>query len=215
MKSISVGLLAFFILFGSKNVTAQDWNFGLQVGVVNSGETLKTTNLPNELEKSNFEGDRIWGWQLNGFVSRAFGENFQLVAEPGFIRKGFSPNHLEEVGEFKLDYLTIPVLADIRVFGPLRLQLGPEVSYRIGFDSGIEDENYLIDWEDYFEKWDISGLIGMSYDFGPSLAVGLRYSHSITKATRFTIGDAMGQTNVYIDYYNQYLSAVIRYNFNM
>ncbi|TVR86132.1 MAG: PorT family protein [Saprospirales bacterium] len=215
MRNLCSGLIILFLLFIVKDLSAQDWKFGLQAGVVNSGVTTKTSNFPDELDKSDFEGDRIWAWQVNGVVTRTLSENFRLSAEPGYIRKGFTIDHLHNVDDFKLDYITLPILADVKIWGPLRVQIGPELSYRTGIDYGDEEGNLVIDWDDEFENWELSGLVGLSYDFNTALSLGLRYNHSVMKTTQFTLGDEMGQPNIDIDYYNQYASAVVRYNFGL
>jgi hypothetical protein len=213
MRNLCSGLIVLFLLFIVKDISAQDWKFGLQAGVVNSGATSTVTNYPDEFEEPDFNSDRIWAWQVNGVVAKNISENFQLVAEPGFIRKGYSPDYLYHVDKFQLDYLTLPLLADLRVWESLRVQVGPELSYLVGIDYGDVDDIYILDWYDDFEKWELSGLVGLSYDFSPAISFGLRYNHSVLKTNRFTLGDAMGQPNVHIDFYNQYSSAVVRYNF--
>lgn len=74
-------------------------------------------------------------------------------------------------GEFVVTYLSIPVLLNVKLAGPLWFQVGPQFSNIIG----IKDKDQLLkDAKDVFKSGDVGGVIGLQLNLA-SLRVGARY----------------------------------------
>ena len=74
-------------------------------------------------------------------------------------------------GEFVVTYLSIPVLLNVKLAGPLWFQVGPQFSNVIG----IKDKDQLLrDAKNIFKSNDVAGVIGLQLNLA-SLRVGARY----------------------------------------
>ncbi|MBS1773389.1 MAG: outer membrane beta-barrel protein [Bacteroidetes bacterium] len=65
-------------------------------------------------------------------------------------------------GEFAVTYLNIPILLNVKMFGPLTLQVGPQYSGVLG----IKDKSSLLkDTKGLIKSGDFSGVLGLQLNF--------------------------------------------------
>ncbi|HRN49573.1 MAG TPA: porin family protein [Niabella sp.] len=124
---------------------------------------------------------------VGGFIELEFGKRFGITPEVLFNQASTSLATNVDPGIFntnqakaKLNYLSIPILADIKLAGPLHLQAGPQYSILLN-----SDESIFKNGENAFKKGDFS------------LAAGLKIKASIFRlSARYLVGlDNINQIN--------------------
>jgi hypothetical protein len=204
---ITMGL----ILSSGLKLPAQDFKFGFLLG-------LGVTNacVLNKIEP--YHDYRVFypagSFNINGYVEYKFSETFGIAAEPGFIRKGgivrYGVNHYMDVITLHLNYVQLPIFANIYCTKKFFVTIGPEFAYLMNSEGNLPGiaTGFTSFKENAFE---ISGLVGINYSIKNKIDLGLRYNHGLTKISvlKWTdgYGPEIGQSNVY----NQYFQFIFRY----
>lgn len=115
-------------------------------------------------------GNRL-GVQLEGIFSQATyvtGNDFHS------LYGAFYNNAADSVkkGSFKVNYLSIPVLLNIKLFSRAMIQLGPQYS---GIVSVNDKDELLHDAKGLFKSGSLDGVIGIWLNLPARLNVGARY----------------------------------------
>ncbi|MFD2248638.1 porin family protein [Pontibacter ruber] len=134
---------------------------------------------------SSFEGDdtdgleSMWGFHGGLTANVPITEDFFSVQpELLFSKKGAESE--DDVVKYKLSYLDVPVLARINA-GPVYFEGGPQVSFRIGGDIEVDDQN-VDDDLDQFKATSLGYAFGVGLGSVPmGLSVGVRYNGDISK----------------------------------
>lgn len=190
---------------------AQDIKFGILLG-------LGGTNacVANKIEPYN--DYRVFypmgSFNINGYIEYKFSKTFGIAAEPGFIRKGgivrFGVNHYMSVIKLQLNYIQLPILANLYCTNKYYVTLGHEFAYLINSERKLPE---IATGFAYFKDnaLEISGLIGINYSITKKIDVGFRYNHGLTAISvlKWTdgYGPEIGQSKVY----NQYLQFIFRF----
>ena len=108
-------------------------------------------------------------------------------------------------GTFKVNYLSIPLLFNLRIFPKATIQFGPQYSGIVGT---IQDKDELVkDARDLFKSGSIDGVVGVSLNLPLNLNIGARYvfglsninvQHDKINSTPQKIDDAWKQRTVQI-----------------
>ena len=113
--------------------------------------------------------------------------------------------------DIPLNYIQLPILANIYFTDKFFISIGPEFAYLIS-----NEENELVDRGAFspFEEnaFEVSGLVGVNYSIAKRIDLGLRYNHSLTHFSvvtwrKFTSGTILAQSKAY----NQYFQLIFRY----
>ena len=81
-------------------------------------------------------------------------------------------------GDFKLDYIQIPVLAKIYLAKKFSLELGPSFNFLVK-----DEENYgTVSRSDIGSNFEFIGILGLSYKFKSKLFGSIRYVNGFTVA---------------------------------
>jgi hypothetical protein len=183
-------------------IMAQDFKYGIQSGLV----------LTNIYSKSKPKNDVFDNWYnpmlsycINGYVGYKGKSFFGISAEPGFIQKGGIVNYNQDTKDdderLNYNYIQLPVLADFYLIKRLKISLGSEFSFLTNPDN--------------IEKFEMSGLLGLSFDLNNKLDLGLRYSRGFTSTSSILLTDEFGNpTDDYYKEYNQYLAVFVRFKIN-
>lgn len=121
-------------------------------------------------------------------------ENYFLQPELNYTVKGarfpeyFYPFDMN----FKLNYITMPVLFARKATNHLSIMLGPEISYLL--DGKLEVGDQPSNGTDGFAAWDVSLDIGIAYEVTKHLGVDLRYNYGILDVIDIMFVDANGQS---------------------
>ncbi|MCD6064487.1 MAG: hypothetical protein K0R82_2398 [Flavipsychrobacter sp.] len=137
---------------------------------------------------SKLEGSIFDDKYRTGFLGGAFGgvkfgkygvsaellySRTQFTYRPASLPASFfnNPSDTAKANTFAISNLSIPVLFNVKIAGPLWFQVGPQYTNLIS----IGDENGLLkDVNDVFKNGDISGVLGLQLNV-TKLNVGARY----------------------------------------
>lgn len=223
MKKLKILIIAALFLLPWLQLHAQKMNYGLLAGYVCANA---------HVIKSNEYAARLFypmhSFNVNGFVEYRFPGAWGIAAEPGFIRKGGvadGENHFLGRFDLQLNYVQLPILANIYCTDRCYISFGPEFSYLVNKDGNLpslpdtftpaEKEAYKMFTPFEENAFEISGTIGVNYCIINKIDIGLRYNHSLTKFSetswinhRYPVGYGIME---YSNVYNQYLQFIVRY----
>ncbi len=179
--------LMFAVLFTALTaaVKAQDFTYGLT-----AGSNLSTMRHTGDGEQPKF----VIGFQLGAFAEWPLADKINLRPELQYISVGYKYPPDDNVGfREKIDYVTLPLMAEYSVAEKLKVGLGPYVSVKIVAkykfipyseeDAEFEDESvfeYTDADNDEFKTVDFGLGAGISYQLLPKFGVGLRYNHGLS-----------------------------------
>ena len=93
---------------------------------------------------SSFNGDTVnsvyesrLGFVGGGFLSLPLGSSLSLQPEVLYAQKGGKVNGFD----YRLDYVEIPILLDVKVLGPLGILLGPAFNAKVASTDGVVVDN--------------------------------------------------------------------------
>lgn len=113
-----------------------------------------------------FKEEFRYGYHLGGFAEIGLGRKFQLQPEVIFNQSATSLDSNYKViyqniinssqSHIKLNYVSIPILLNYKLLGPIYLQAGPQFSILVD-----QNKNFLQNGADAFKKGDFSMLGGV------------------------------------------------------
>lgn len=207
MKTNKIWILFWLLFFSATGLQAKDFKFGALGGldIANS----RWTNKPDFTGDSHIFNPML-SFNINGFIGYRSNGRFGLSAEPGFIRKGGRAS--ENLGNYRLElnYIQMPLLTDWYLTDKWMISIGPEFAYLIKAVAKSKNfSNNITDNYDY--KFEVSGLVGVTYSIGKHTDLGVRYNHGITRVLETTWTDMSGiQTGVSREY-NQYFQFLLTF----
>lgn len=131
------------------------------------------------------------GFHVGALVEIPFGNKFSLQPEILYSTQGVDgevpliydlypggPVPQPLLGEYKLDYIQIPVLAKIYLIKNFSLEIGPSFNFLVN-----DEENYgSISRSNFGSKFEFSGILGISYKLKSRLFGSIRYVNGFTSA---------------------------------
>mgnify|MGYP001770867671 CR=1 FL=1 len=118
-----------------------------------------------KVEGKTFKEQFKYGYNLGGFAEIGLGSKFSLQPEVLFNQysttldssyKSIYQNVINSnQSKVKLNYLSIPLLLDYKLLGPIHLQAGPQFGILMS-----QDKNFLQNGSDAFKKGDFSLAAG-------------------------------------------------------
>jgi len=181
-------------LFLSLSLNAQ-FHIGVKAGV-NAGK----------IEGKSFKEEFNYSYLLGGFAEIGLGDKWSINPEVLFAQTTTTtdtsftntlPDFKNEQVKAKLNYLSIPILLNLRLIGPLHIEAGPQFSVLMN-----KDKNLLENGEQAFKKGDFSivggaGLNISSFRLSARYVVGLSDVKDVTvqdnwknQALQFSVGIA-------------------------
>jgi hypothetical protein len=156
MKTKIFGLIA--VLFLSQAVMAQ-FHIGAKAGA----------NV-NKIDGKSFKEGFSYGYHVGGFAEIGLGEKFILQPEVLFnqysstvdssFRNVYKDLFSSDQTKVKLNYLSIPLVLNYKLVGPLYLQAGPQIGILMD-----QDKNLLENGTDAFKNGEFSMLGGAQLKF--------------------------------------------------
>lgn len=95
-------------------------------------------------------------------------------------------------GDFAVSYITVPVLLNVKIAGPIWFQAGPQFSSMIGIN---DKENLLKDTKGLFNSGEIAGVLGLQLKLA-KLRVGGRYIVGLSDMSPSTVTNAWKQRSL-------------------
>jgi len=167
MKKI---LLIVWLISLSAYVSAQKFTAGLKVGA----------NISNFTGGDFDDVDKkaLIGFHAGGYLSFGIG-NFYIQPELLVSTAGAKFEDAGEEENFKLTYITLPVMLKYRSAGGFYFELGPQVGFKIGEDVGEQTI------EDFAKNLDLSLGAGLGFQLGGGFGIGGRYLVGLSKVGDF------------------------------
>ncbi|MAU27057.1 MAG: hypothetical protein CMH48_06225 [Muricauda sp.] len=159
MKKLIV--FAVLVAFGHTMGNAQDLAFGAKAG-------LNLSTLQPELTDSRT------AFHLGGVAEISLTDVFSVQPELLYSAHGAKDQNDSNNDEiFKIDYLTLPIMAKYYVYDGLSVEAGPQVGFLLS--SKQEDNGETDDLKDVTKSTDIGFALGVGYKLENGLNFGLRY----------------------------------------
>lgn len=145
--------ISFLLLLTAFTLSVQaQFGFGPKAG-------LNATKITGKSFKEQFE----YNYLVGAFVEIGLGDKFAVSPEVLFSQTSTTLASDADASIFntdqakaKLNYLSIPILANVKLVGPLHLEAGPQYSILIN-----ADENLLKSGENAFKSGDFSVVAGL------------------------------------------------------
>ena len=154
-------LLAVLVVGGYAPISAQNVTFGAKAG-------LNLSTLQPELTDSRTS------FHLGGIVEISLTNSFSVQPELLYSGHGAKDQNDSDGNEiFKVDYLTLPVIAKYYVVDGLSIEAGPQVGFLLSSEQ--EDNGETDDLKDITKSTDIGFALGVGYKLENGLNFGLRY----------------------------------------
>lgn len=178
-------LLVAFVLFVSVHFAqAQKFSIGPKAGL----------NISN-YTGGNIESDALVGYHLGGMLNYGFGNVFSIQPEVLFSTQGAKVENNGNKSDFKISYVTVPVMLKFKSNGGFYFEFGPQVGFRSSSD--IPDQTI----NNFAKNLDLAAGVGIGYHSPIGLGVGVRYLAGLSK-----VGDFTGQ-NIDPDFKNSVIQA--------
>lgn len=201
MKKIFI-LAAGLFIAGAANAQSPV-RFGVKAGV-------NIANIIKDDGDNNFNTEGKTGFNAGVTADIPLSESVSFTPELLFAQKGYKQTG--NLGEFSrtTNFIDIPILASVRVAGPLDLVVGPQVSFLLStknkFESGSTSIETYDNESDNFKKSLLGGVIGARYGLTENLDIHGRY------ALDFQKNNENGTTNT-PEFKNQVWSFGLGYKF--
>lgn len=179
MKKIIFAVATFLLL--SAAASAQ-LSYGLKGGM----------NLTTLTQVRHTDAEFKPSFYIGGFAEYRFNDFLAISPELVYSRQGYkysiSNAYVDSGdGQYRLNYINIPVLAKIYVIGErLSLDLGPQFGFlataklKLDYEMGGESGDRTIDVKDDVPTFDCSFAAGLTYNFGKVFVQG-RYNLGLTE----------------------------------
>lgn len=142
-------------------VNAQDVNFGAKAG-------LNVSTLPPGFTESRTS------FHLGAVAEIVIGDNFSLQPELLYSGQGSKDQDDSDDNEiYRVDYLSIPILAKYYVTDALSVEGGPQLGFLLSAEA--EDNGETVDIKDTTKSTDFGFALGAGYKLESGLNFGLRY----------------------------------------
>jgi hypothetical protein len=178
-KTLLIFSLTFLTITAAKS--QEKIQFGAKGGI---NFTSMTSDFLNNKEFKT-------GFHIGLLAEIPFGEKFSLQPEILYSTHGVkgevillyvpfpgAPEPPPISGEFKLNYIQIPVLAKIYLAKNFSIELGPSFNFLVK-----DEENYgTVSRSDIGSNFEFSGILGLSYKLNSNLFGSIRYVNGFTVA---------------------------------
>lgn len=150
---------------------AQSFKFGPKAGI----------NISN-YTGGNIESSALVGAHLGGLLSFGIGQNFSIQPEVLFSTQGAKIEDAGTKKDYKINYVSLPVMLKLRSNSGFYVEAGPQVAFRAS--ENIPDQTI----DNFSKNMDLALGAGIGYQAGFGLGIGARYVAGLSK-----VGDFSGQ----------------------
>ena len=202
-------LIVFGLIFISKLIVfSQSYRFGFEAGF-----DIANAQMTGEPDRSLQLYYPMPAFNVNGIFGYKISQSLGVYAEPGFIQKGGKQKSTNGDVRLQLNYIQLPVLAELYIAHKIYFSIGPEFGYMI--NAKAKSKQHSNDITSLYDKrFELSGLAGINYRILDKLDIGLRYNHGLTYTQKIILVNEFGdQTGVTKDY-NQYFQVIVKFRIN-
>lgn len=163
MKKLFV--MAILLIAGSTSMNAQGLDFGVKAGANFS-----------KLDGDGIDGDNLTSFHVGALLELNVFENFSVQPEIMYSSQG---TKVKGAGDFKLDYISVPVLAKFYLISDkLSLEAGPQFSFLVN-DSAPSVEEQLDT-----KSFDFAAVGGLAFDLTNNIFLQARYVAGLTDTSK-------------------------------
>ncbi|MCF2487666.1 porin family protein [Dyadobacter sp. CY347] len=162
-------LLAAVLLISVQSAFAQKFSIGPKAGL----------NISN-YTGGDIESDALVGYHLGGVLNYGFGKVFSLQPEVLFSTQGAKVNNAGNKSDFKISYVTVPVMFKFKTSGGFYVEFGPQAGFRTS--SNVPDQTI----DNFAKNLDLAAAGGIGYHSPIGLGVGVRYIAGLSKVGNFS-----------------------------
>jgi len=143
------------------------------------------------------ENDRKVGFYLGILTDIPLTNKFSIQSELLYATYGadvivWTVPRLSEI-EYSFDYIQIPIVGKLNIYRGLSIEIGPsfnflvrEKGYRPGSTNIVDGDGNIIrnqkDIDPHGSKFELSGVVGVSYELSKSWVVSARYTQGLSNA---------------------------------
>ena len=169
----------FILLLLGQAVNAQDYHLGLRMGYSNSAINSENEAQPSISSRQAFNFGLVHTY-------RALEAPIGFSVETGYLLKGTRVN--SGAIDYRMHFLSMPVLLDLYPNKRLRMSIGPEINYLLDGRNHLTDSTSITLHNIYTNRWEVAGVVSASYIIDFFMEVGARYSQGLnTLANRDAI----------------------------
>jgi len=166
MKKLTILSL---MLLASTAAFSQSFSFGPKAGI----------NLSN-YTGGDFDSEALAGYHVGGILNYGFGKVFSIQPEVLFSTQGARVKNSGKKDDFKISYVTVPVMFKFKSNAGFYLEVGPQASFRTKSDLGDQTIN------NFAKNLDISAAAGIGFQSKIGLGIGFRYVAGLSKVGDFS-----------------------------
>lgn len=178
--------LTSFLALACVSAFSQSFSIGPKAGV----------NLSN-YTGGNIDSEAKFGYHVGGILNFGFGKVFSLQPEVLLSTQGAKVQNDGRRDDFKITYITVPVMFKFKTNGGFFVEFGPQAGFRSSSD--VPDQTI----NNFAKNLDLAAAGGIGYQSPIGLGVGVRYIAGLTK-----VGDFSG-SNIDPDFKNSVIQASI------
>ena len=164
-------LLSIALLFALTSY-GQDLDLGLKAG-------LNLANVSSDEE--GYESDMKAGIHVGAFANLRVSDGFGIQPELIYSMQGASFEQMGQEGDMNLDYLNIPVMANIYLTDGLSFNVGPQFGFLLNGEASIGDLD--VDISDEMNSISLAVGAGLTYELPMGLVINGRYNLGLTDVT--------------------------------
>lgn len=162
---------------------SQDIKFGVKAGL----------NIANLKGNDNFKVDSRTGFHVGGMVNFKLSDAFAIQPELLYSTQGASNKVAGTDITFRMDYITLPIMAKYYIVEGFNVQAGPQLGFNINAE--VEGNGRTIDVKKYLGSEEKGFDFGLNFGLGYELPLGLtfdaRYNLGLTDIFKENKGDAV------------------------
>lgn len=146
---------------------------------------------------------------MNGYLGYFVHPRLVIAVEPGIKKMGgvvLSDHHHSVL--FRLNYVHLPLTFDYFLKEKLSITAGMDFSYLNTYNELSRTEQRKLSGN--YNRFETSALIGLSYQVGFNIDIGLRYHRGLSRTFDLQVVDSGGQVQRVSPVKNQYLQLLIR-----
>jgi hypothetical protein len=171
-------LLFIPLIVFSTGLFAQKFQIGIKGGVNVSNFTGSSFN--------NVDKKAYVGFHAGGLLSFLLGNNFAIQPEVLFSTQGAKFSSNTNAGDYKVSYLTVPVLAKYRFNGGFYIEAGPQVGFKLNESTPNNSIN------NFAKNLDLSADAGLGFHSNGGFGIGARYCVGLSKVGNFDASNPNG-----------------------
>lgn len=162
-------LLIIPLIVISTSLCAQKFQLGVKGGV-------NLANFAGSNSVNDVETKALLRFHAGAFLNLLFGDNFSLSPEVMFSSLGAKIKNAGQESNFKVGYVSVPVMLRYRFKGGFYLEAGPQVSFKA---TEADPDNTSVN--DFANDLDLAIDAGLGYHSDMGLGVGARYVAGLSK----------------------------------